>query len=374
MRFRFANILIAALTTVTFVPESVVADDTDPYSLILIAADLQDAKKMMTIFDPNEDGFIDKAEQEKLSWKDDVPKFDLNRDGKITHMEIAIRQASRRGDNDVTQFDRNNTKRFMTRHDLNGNGQLEHHEAQSGGWPPDFKDFDKDGNAVITIAEMEVMFAFKRRMRREMGIEAVDMTESNRIKQAYDKDGDHALAPDEWINAPLPREPKDFDENGDGLLQQIEVATMLAKHRRELGLTKADQAKARQIIRLGDTNDDGVVTKEEMESRSVATASGEFDWTVWDKNQDGKVELNEIEMLLASKRSKLGYSGTHMQQATRLLTRHDTNRTKYVEEHETFENPTKGQLDRSLFSEIDLNKDSRIGLDELARHLAAEEK
>lgn len=36
------------------------AEKTDLFALVLVASDLQDASRLMTIFDPNEDGLVDK--------------------------------------------------------------------------------------------------------------------------------------------------------------------------------------------------------------------------------------------------------------------------------------------------------------------------
>ena len=72
------------------------SEDGDLYSLVLVQRDLFDAQKTMTIFDTNEDGFIDAAERKKLPWRADYVEFDLNKDKKLTHLEVAVWQAKQR--------------------------------------------------------------------------------------------------------------------------------------------------------------------------------------------------------------------------------------------------------------------------------------
>ena len=77
-------------------------ESADLFLTVLIAGDLQDAKKIMTIYDPNEDGYIDQAEQKRVAWRKEIPRFDLNKDGKLTHLEVAVMQAKQRSDSGVT--------------------------------------------------------------------------------------------------------------------------------------------------------------------------------------------------------------------------------------------------------------------------------
>ena len=62
----------------------------DLIALVLIPADLKDATQLMTVYDPDEDGFIDAKEQRRLSWRDAVEQYDLNHDQKLTHLAIAL--------------------------------------------------------------------------------------------------------------------------------------------------------------------------------------------------------------------------------------------------------------------------------------------
>jgi hypothetical protein len=53
-----------------------------------------------------------------------------------------------------------------------------------------------------------------------------------------------------------------------------------------------------------------------------------------------------------------------------MITRHDRNQSKHIEESELFENPESGFLPKSMFEKADLNMDGKVGLDELSRYFA----
>ena len=220
----------------------------DLYSLIIAPIDLTDATRSMTIFDPNEDGFIDKEEQKRIRWKDEIKEYDLNRDGKLTHMELTVRFAKLRGDSGVTQQIVNNAKVFLRRHDENNNGQLDPHEIAKG-WPSEPDEFDANKDGVISLAEMAKRFAYMAGLRREMGIEQVDQVTAIRTVRKYDTDKDQKLDKDEQKGAFLPLPVKDFDEDEDGKVGIMEIATMLAKHRRESGMSKSGLGSREIIVR-----------------------------------------------------------------------------------------------------------------------------
>ena len=188
-------------------------ESADLFLTVLIAGDLQDAKKIMTIYDPNEDGYIDQAEQKRVAWRKEIPRFDLNKDGKLTHLEVAVMQAKQRSDSGVTFLDRKNASKFMQRKDRNNNNQLDPDEIALG-WPKNPKAFDTNVDGIISLNEIAAQFASNRGYRREVGIEGVDQTEAARLRSQFDTDNDGKLAPDEWPAANLPREPNDTTRMG----------------------------------------------------------------------------------------------------------------------------------------------------------------
>ena len=339
----------------------------DLYSLVLVTSDLQDATKLMTIHDPNEDGFIDPSEQVKLEWKKDIPKYDLNRDGKLTHLEVAVRYAELRAESDITLFDRKNANLWMGRKDTNRNGQLDPDEIAQG-WPDTPEDFDTNQDGIISLAEMAAQFAFRRGLRREMGIEAVDQTGAMALVDRFDANKDRKLSADEWVEANLPRDGALHDDDKDGALTIMELATLLAKHRQTSGMSKSDLMSARQMIERADIDRDGKLNKEEQ-GIFVDDNVGQYD-----SNRDGFVTQSEIEANFSAARKDKGYLDEDLFAARRLMTRHDLNRNMMIDKDELAEKPSPGQRSLDELRTIDTDRDEAISLDELAKQLAKERK
>lgn len=339
----------------------------DLFSLVLVTSDLQDANKLMTIYDPNEDGSIDSSEQSKLEWKKDVSKYDLNRDGKLTHLEVAVRFAELRRESDITLFDRKNANLWMGRKDTNRNGQLDPDEIAKG-WPDTPEDFDTNNDGIISLAEMAAQFAFRRGLRRQMGIEAVDQTGAINLVDRFDTDQDRKLSADEWANANLPREGALHDEDHDGVLTIMELATLLAKHRQTSGMSKSDLFKSRQMIARADLDQDGKLNQAEQKLFADENV-GQYD-----TNGDGFVTQAEIDASLAKARKDKGYLDEDLFAARRLMTRHDQNRNMMIDKSELAENPTAGQLSVDDLRIIDQDRDEAISLEELAKQIAKDRK
>lgn len=370
LRLGLASILI--VTSLLQFSARAQEEQTDLFSLVLIISDLHDAKEVMTVFDPNDDGYIDSVEQQRLPWRSETGQFDLNKDGRLTHLEVAVRQAKLRTDAGVTFIDRRNANKFMQRKDRNGNKQLDPDEIALG-WPKNPKEFDTNGDGIISLNEIATQFAANRGYRQAVGIEGVDHSEATWLRNQFDKDHDGKLAPDEWQAANLPGEPKQHDENGDGLLSHEEIATLLARHRINTGLSKSDQYQARQWIRSADLNQDGKVTQDELQERTGLSPRS-IDLIQFDLNKDGAVTLAEVEESLGKQRKEKGYSDHDLSAARRLMTRHDSNRSHYLEADELLEEAGPGQLSVKLMGTIDANQDRKISLEELARHLASEDQ
>ncbi|GAA4454002.1 hypothetical protein [Novipirellula rosea] len=349
-------------------------DPSDLLSLVLIQSDLSDATQTMTICDADEDGFIDAAERKRLAWRDEHATFDLNHDGKLTHLEVAIYLANQRDSLGITQFDRNNSQVFIKRHDTNRNGQLDADEIADG-WPPDPSQFDKDADGIITAIEIAEQFAYKRVLRRELGIEAVDNMSAIKVMKKFDKDGDQNLDAKESAAAGLPLDIRGHDDNGDGKLNNIELAILFSKHRRELGLSKSDGVKAKRIIAMADFNQDGKISQDEMRGDAFsADGDASSQYTRFDANSDGTVTLGEVQTYIASERKQLGFSDEHIANARRLLLRHDTDRSTFIEPAELSSGASvPGKLPASTMKAADENKDGRLSLQELAKHLAKQQ-
>lgn len=369
---KLSLILVGCITLVSW-PEEVRAQQTakkeDHYSLILVQWDLFEAQKVMTICDVDEDGFINKSETRRFPWRDDFEKVDQNKDSRVTHLEVAIQLAQQRAEHDITQFDINNSKAGIRKRDKNGNGQLDPDEIAMG-WPRDTTEYDHNSDGIITMIEYAQLLAYKRGLKRELGIEAVDnMSSVTAIKQ-YDADRDGFLNKGEWTEAGLPRDGSLHDDDGDSRLSQIELAILFSKHRRDTGLSKSDAVQAKRLIQAADFNRDGKLTDKEVESGAFfGGEDGPTKYTKFDANSDGTVTLGEIQTYIADERKRKGFDDDDLAEAKRLLLRYDQNRSTFLESDEFPDNPTSQRMKKDSLEKADKDGDQRISLEELAKHL-----
>ena len=367
---RIAVMSVAAFLSITVMPraQAQIEVPEDPYSLVLVQADLEDANKTLSMRDLDDDGALSKEESEKLAWVSEAKKFDLNRDGKLTQPEIALYFASQRKEFEVEQIDRTVAERAMRKNDANRNGQIDPSEITSA-WPEEPKEIDVDGNGILTLQELTRAFAFRRIVRRETGIIGVDQGWAIKIRNRFDRNRDGGLNSDEWDNTPLPGRPQEFDEDDDGRLALMEIATMLAKHRQELGLTANDQMMARALIQRLDRDFDGTISSEELKAFPESERLLE-ELKPYDTNKDGNTSLMEIEKVLSKRRDELGYTDADANNARRLIQRHDQNRDSVIRKDELRDKSAAGYLGKEVLPQADRNGDQSIDQDELARYLA----
>lgn len=340
-------------------------------SLVLIPADLEDATKAMTVHDSSGDGFIDAKEQKRIAWRSQVGEHDLDKDGRLTHLEVALRFAGLRGESGVIQIDRKFADKHLRQHDRNQNGQLDPSEIAHG-WPEEAEEFDKNSDGVLTLGEIAEMLAFQRKLRKELGIMGVDQGGAKKIFNRFDRNSDNKLDASEWDAASLPREPKNFDEDDDGELSVMELATMLAKNRMESGMSTSDQMQVRNLVLRIDRDRNGVISRDEFDlAKSAGFTNEEF--SKYDTDKNGEVTVAEVEKGFGSARKQMGYSDQHAARATRLMARHDKDRSGYLEKSELFKQANAGELSVEMFEKFDLDGDEKITSDELARRLARQE-
>ena len=365
-------IVLCFVCKVGFSQEPEPKEKVNLFELVLAEYDLKFATSTLNSMDLNEDSQLDSKEQGGLNWEGKVRDFDLNKDRKITHLEIAIYHAKVRHDNDITQFDINNATRLLRRADKNSNGQLEPKELEAG-WPPNPDEHDTNNDGIISEREAIRYMAFMRGFRRQMGIDAVDHSRAGRIMLYLDKDKNRKLDADEYAKTYIPEPVRDFDTDDDKMLDLVELATMYSKHRRDLGLTKPDQIKINSMFSTFDLDRNGEITEQEL-SMMVFADNRQERYKEFDANGDGTLSMAEVEKHFAKVRKERGYIEVDFDLAVKQLRRHDTNKSKAIEAHELFDGETKGRLSKKVMSKADRDQDERISLDELARYYAAQRK
>jgi hypothetical protein len=116
----------------------------------------------------------------------------VDRNQKLTQIEIAIYFGAQRDENNVEAIDITVTERAMKAHDKNQNGQIDPDEISSA-WPDDPSEIDVDGDGIMTFTELSHAIASRRVIRQELGILGVDQGWAIKIRTRFDRDQDGGL-------------------------------------------------------------------------------------------------------------------------------------------------------------------------------------
>jgi subtilisin-like proprotein convertase family protein/Ca2+-binding EF-hand superfamily protein len=230
------------------VPEFGLATVRYPY----IQEDLEDADQTLRRYDDNNDGFINDDEIDDVRWTHRNPfADDLNKDGRLSRLELGQRYARRRllrddagelvqkarrtggeirKSTDKGRGDESNdwgrqggnkywlTAGLMSRFDVNKNGRLESSEVHNLGIPVGQVDVDRDGELT-----RDELFALVSQMQDEAG----DLTEGlPGWFYELDADRDGQVAMHEFTTTWTTDKRQEFaslDGNEDGLLTSSEV-------------------------------------------------------------------------------------------------------------------------------------------------------
>ncbi len=218
-----------------------------------IKDDLDEAEDTLRRNDRNRDGFIDRDEAARSRWTHRNPfEMDLNKDDRLSRLELAQRyarrrllsdsvnelmQKSRRTGNDISPSESDNDRddrygwwrrsgsraylasSVIDRFDLNRNGRLESNEAKDMGFPTSQIDVNRDNE--VTREELEAFLADKQTDSGD---------ESEGVPGWFyelDSDQDAQVAMSEFTDEWTPDKLQEFaalDRNDDGLLTRTEVA------------------------------------------------------------------------------------------------------------------------------------------------------
>ena len=236
-----------------FVPEFGVGKMRYPY----VKADLDQAIRIMSRYDFNDDGYIDRAEAAKNRWTHRNPfDDDYDKDDRLSRLELTQRYARRRlldgaadelrqkrervgseirsskrskeRDDSSDWWRRGGSKTWLTasmlgRFDANRNGRLEAEEAKKLGIPMSRIDVDRDGELT-----REELFAMVSELQERAG----DLTEGlPGWFYELDANKDGQVAMHEYAIDRTPEQLAEFrliDGNNDGLLTQMEVLESVA--------------------------------------------------------------------------------------------------------------------------------------------------
>lgn len=353
-------------------------DAADLLALEVILSDQNNAQRTLGRYDRNGDERLDATEMRELNWPDPPAQFDVNKDGRLTVLEIAIQFAYRRSEAGINRVDQNAAGRFIQRYDKNDDGEIDTEEMNAGSWPPDPENFDTDKNGRLTAFEIAARFAHNRKQRATRGIDPIDHSYAITTINLYDRNGDKRLDAEELQAARLPKDLK-FDEDGDGLVTIAEIENILSSDRHRRGVTALDQTNARKFMSRYDKNGD-----EELDANEMRDGGWPKDVAEFDTDKNSRLTIAEIATQFAKTKAERGITDADQQNAARVLLLYDRNNNNLVEVDEVIEaqrltRPEQGP-DKNVpltilsFVHFDEDRDQRLSKAEIATLLAQRRK
>ncbi len=236
------------------IPDFGLAEVKYPYAQV----DLDEADRSLRRYDFNRDGFVDRSEAAQSEWTHNDPfSMDLDKDDRLSRMEMAQRYARRRilsgaaeelvqkskrlgngirpsvqaqSNSDDSRWWRSGgssywlTSSILGRFDTNRDNRLDAAEAKSLGVPMGSIDLDRNGEL-----SRDELYEFLKLRQEQAGDETVGLP-GWFYELDEDRDGQIAMAEfaTDWTNEKL-EEFRLLDSNDDGLLTAAEVAQSKAQ-------------------------------------------------------------------------------------------------------------------------------------------------
>ncbi|MEQ8790527.1 MAG: hypothetical protein RIC55_29795 [Pirellulaceae bacterium] len=362
----FALLLSLASVAAAQVRQAVV-EDVELFSLVLISVDLERATTTMRLFDKDGDAQLDAREMAALPWSVEPVRFDVDRNGRIAHVEAALYLAFRRFQAGIEERDEVFSKRMMGRYDRNQNLVLEPVEIRDGHWPDDPEGFDADQDGRLTQFEITAGLARERRERTEKGVTGLDNGQAIWFVRVYDHDKDRRLDRDEYeqsLEKMSPLEWRDADANRDELVTTTELAFAMAARRQEHGIAMLDQQVAYGNMTRVDRNKD-----RELDEREILRGRWPEFPDQYDADKNMRLTRFELEARIAEERRKRGVAPEDEEQAQAQILRYDKNGNLQIEAYEVEGRPPGDPQDIvtiDVFVSYDLDFDQRLTRKELA--------
>jgi len=348
-------------------------EDIEFFSLVLIAVDVERAATAMNLLDENGDGKLGGEERSKLSWRHKPLKFDLDRSGDLTHLEVALQFAFRRAQAGIEERDELFAERMMSRYDHIKDQVLDASEIEGGHWPDDPDEFDINRDGRLTQFEVAAGLARERKKRDEAGVTGMDNGQAIWFVDVYDTNKDRRLEPVEYEAATERMSALDWkavDKNKDGLATTTELAFAMAARRKKYGIAMLDQRGAFQNMKRVDRDHDRLLDADEILHGKWPENADRYDI---DKNK--LLTRFELEAGLAAERRKLGVNDEDQSQAIDLVRRYDRNRNNAIDLHELkLETGKPGQISIETLIDYDLNLDQKLSPREVATLFAMRRK
>ncbi len=339
----------------------------DLLDVTLIVGDQRMADDVMRLSDENRNGVLDAKEMGKLRWLVDPKRFDLNRNDRLTSLEVAIHFANMRKQFSITVPDMYNATRMINLYDQNGDRLLSEDEAKSFPLTNNIAELDANRDGQLSPFELGKQFAADF---QDLGVEALDQWNAlHHIRDNY-KNGDQYLSFDEASTGHWPADAKTFDANRDKRLTMKEIAVGLAMQKQNNEIARSDQLNAQRFLAQYDLNRDKNIDAEESEKTGWPKDPASFDA---DKN--GLITVFEISVRFAKNRKERGVEPEDREAAGELINRYDKNRNGFIDLHElVVDRSAVGVLNEDVFLEFDSDTNQRMSRMEIATYIASERR
>lgn len=335
----------------------------DPMRVTLIPADQSAAAETMQRFDRDGDGVLTVDEMERLPWLAAPQRFDVNRNNRLTELEVAIYFANVRRQFRIRPQDVTYATKILNCYDTDGNNALNRDEAQKLPFPIDLEQLDANRDDEISVFELAGEMV---RTGREHAVMPLDQWYAVRYIHLYDANDSRALEQDEVGEIGWPSDSLPFDANGDQRVTFAEIASGLAQRRAEAGVELCDEHSAVAYMHRFDANDDRQLDLDEL------AKGGEFpDPSGFDADRDARATVFELAVAFAKRRQQEKIEPQDRLAAAKLITRYDTNRNGSVDLNELLtERHEVGVFDADSFIQFDVNDDQLLSRLEVAAFLA----
>lgn len=347
--------------------ERIDAASADLLDVTLIDEDHKMASNAVQQHDRNGDQVLDVKEMRQLRWLFEPSRFDLNRNDRLTPLEVAIHFANMRRQFGIESPDTFNAGRMINLYDRNGDRMLTESEAERFPIESKFSELDANRDRRVSVLELARQLAADR---QDHGIDSRDHWDAILLLRRFDDSGDLRLDREEAARADWPTEPASFDTNKDQLLAASEIAAGFAKYKQETGIDRLNQTGATTVMRRYDKNRDGRLDQQEIEAGGYPKDPESFD-----ANGDGFLTLFEFAARYAKNRTERGVEPEDLVAASKLIARYDRNKNGLIDLSELLEERADvGVLDADLFLQFDTDENDKMKRMEVAAYLAAQRK
>lgn len=262
------------------------------------------AERYTRQYDSNRDGILQLRELDANTFTDNADSFDTNSDGELSEKEFIRGLAFERKFRDelgVKGCDQGGAMKLINRGDKNGDRRIEPDELQAAGLNSKLMAYDRNGDERLSVSELAEHLAARR---NRLGLTPSDQLTARGILRQIDRNRDSKIDGDEIPPTQGTSFLDMYDADKDGAVTELEIESVFAKRRKELGYDDEAGARAAILIQRNDTDRSKSLSKQEL----VASGSDRDSplsptkLPLIDKDRDQNISLQELARYLQKTR------------------------------------------------------------------------